>query len=187
MKIAIISDIHDNFPNLILALRKIKELKADKILFLGDFMNNGVARLLSAAPIPVFGVWGNNDGDKVAITMTSLKEGSMLKMSENVYESLEIEGRKIFITHYDDLAPLVARSGDFDAVFYGHNHIKTITKLGKCIVINPGEISAHKTGKATMAIYDTKTNEGEIIEIAGSITLKTKDFKDYLQEVKNIA
>jgi len=94
MKIAIISDIHENIHNLILALEEIEKKKAKKILFLGDFMNNGVAQVLAASKIPVFAIWGNNDGDKVAITKTSLADGSNMEVSGEHYDSVEIDGRK---------------------------------------------------------------------------------------------
>ena len=74
----------------------------------------------------------------------------------------------------------MARSGDFDVIFYGHDHIYNIEKIGDCLVVNPGEISAHKTGKATFAIYVTKTNEVEIIILKNSINVKTQEVKRLL-------
>ena len=58
-------------------------------------------------------------------------------------------------------------------MFYGHNHEKNIEKIGSCIVVNPGEISAHKTKEASLAIYDTVKNDAAIMTLDGSITLKT--------------
>ncbi len=185
MKIAVISDIHENFHNLILALKEIKSLKCEKILFLGDYMNNGIAKVLAASEIPVFAIWGNNDGDKVAITKTALTQGSNLEVGFETWDFLEIDGRKIFLTHYPMLAKPMAKSGEYDAVFYGHNHEKNIDASGKCIIVNPGEISAHKTGKATFAVYDTKTNKAEIITIKDSITTITDDSKNKLDSLKS--
>jgi predicted phosphodiesterase len=84
---------------------------------------------------------------------------------------LEIDGRKIFLTHYPMLAKPMAKSGDFDAVFCGHNHTFHKEKVNNCLLVNPGEISAHKSGKATFAIYDTTTNKAEIIELQGAISV----------------
>jgi len=73
MKVAIISDIHDNFHNLILVLKKIREDQDIKrIIFLGDFINNGIAKILAGSDIAVHAIWGNNDGDKSILTKTSL-------------------------------------------------------------------------------------------------------------------
>jgi len=182
MKIAIISDIHDNFHNLVLALQEIEKEKAERILFLGDYINNGIAKVLAASNIPIFAIWGNNDGDKVAITKTALAEGSNLSVGFENYDNIEIDGRKIFLTHYPMIAKSMAKSGDYEAVFYGHNHIKNKEQIGDCLVVNPGEISAHKTGEATFAIYDTKTNDAKIISIENAISTKTKESDEYLEK-----
>ena len=184
MKVAIISDIHENFHNLILTLIELEKLKIERILLLGDLMNNGIAKILAASLIPVFGIWGNNDGDKIAITKTSLRPGSNLEMGFGTYDFLEIDGRKLFLTHYPLLAKSMAKSGDFDAIFYGHDHKKNIDTFGKCLILNPGEISGHKTGEATFAVYDTSTNEAEIKIINNSMSLKTKTVDNYLEKNK---
>lgn len=184
MKLAIISDIHENFHNLVLFLNEVKKYNVEKIIFLGDFMNNGIAKTLSKSTIPVISIWGNNDGDKVAITKTALEEGSNLTVGFDTFDFLEFDKRKIFITHYPLLAKPMARSGDFDAVFYGHDHQKNIDKIKKCIIVNPGEISAHKTGIASFAIYDTKSNTAKIIDLKNTVTTKTKEATKHLNDVQ---
>ena len=161
MKIGIISDIHENFHNLILALKKMKEEKVEQIICLGDLMNDGIAKVLSISATPVFMVWGNNDGDRVVLTKTSSRAGSNLVSSINTYDFLEYDNRKIFVTHFQDLAIPMARSGMFDAIFCGHTHISQIEQVGKCLIVNPGEISAQRTGTASLAIYDTTLHESQ--------------------------
>ncbi len=179
MKIAVISDIHENLHNLILFLEQAKQGGVEQIICLGDLMNNGVAKVLASSSIPVFTIWGNNDGEKVAVTKTSLAESSNLTVGFDTFDILEFAGRKIFVTHYPTLAKPMARSGDFDAVFYGHNHEKNLDQIGKCVVANPGEISAHKTGVASYVMYDTETNVAEIFVLEDSITLKTDEVSEY--------
>lgn len=183
MKIAIISDIHENFHNLILALKHIKKFHVKKIIMLGDLINPAIAKVLVASEIPVFAIWGNNDGDKVAITKASLSKGSNLEMGFDTYDFLELGGRKLFLTHYPLLARSMAKSGDFDAVFYGHDHKKNLDRVGNCIIVNPGELSAHKTGKATFAIYDTDSNTAEIIELRKTVSTKTKESEEHLEKM----
>ncbi|NTW14411.1 MAG: metallophosphoesterase [Candidatus Moranbacteria bacterium] len=182
MKIAVISDIHDNTHNLVLAFGDIRERGVGKIFFLGDFINNGIARMLAAASIPVFAIFGNNDGDKAALTRTSLSEGSSLTLSENVYHILEEDGKRIFLSHYPDIALSMARSGDFDAVFYGHNHDRHEERVGECLLANPGEISAHKTGTATYFVYDTERNEITFVELEGIVSVRTDIVDEYSKE-----
>lgn len=182
MKIAIISDIHENFHNLTLFLNEVEQYNAEKILFLWDFMNNGIAKLLASAPIPVYAIRGNNDGDKVAITKTALTKWSNMEVWFDTFDIIEIDNRKLFLTHYPMLAKPMAKSWDFDAVFYGHDHMANLDQINDCIIVNPWEISAHKTSKSTFAIYDTKTNKAEIIELTWTISTKTEDSDNYRQD-----
>jgi len=183
MKVAIISDIHDNSHNLVLFFKKIEKLNIEKVIFLGDFINNGIAKILAASRIPVFAIWGNNDGDKVAITKTSMIQDSNLEMGSTVFDFIEIENRKIFLTHYANIAKSMAKSGDFDAVFYGHNHKKNIEVINDCLLVNSGEISAHKTNQASFAIYDSKTNTAELFELEDSVSVKTDQAKEYIADL----
>ena len=179
MNIAIISDIHENFHNLILALESMATHNIEQILCLGDLMNSGIAKILAAQDIPTYMIWGNNDGDKVEITLAAKREGSALSVSTNIYGFLELDGKKLFLSHYDDLAKPMAMSGEYDAVFFGHNHIQSTEKVNNCWVVNPGELAALKTRKATYAIYDTLSNEIQIIELQNSVSLKTEKMEAY--------
>lgn len=182
MKISILSDIHENFHNLILALQDAEKREVEYIICLGDLMNTGIARILSIQKVPVYLIWGNNDGEKVDIMRASFKDNSNLDVSLSTYDFLELGGKKIFITHYDDLAKPMADSGRYDAVFYGHDHLKSITKIKDSWVVNPGEICAQKTGISSYAIYDTSTNEIELIELKDIVTLKTDFVDQYMKD-----
>jgi uncharacterized protein len=174
MKIAIISDIHDNHHNLKQFYEKAKELKAERIICLGDFINPGIIKFLAKSEIPVFSIWGNNDGEKCLIMRVALEKDSNLTISDKIYDFLEVDGKKIFLTHYGDIAESMARSGDYVAVFHGHTHDKSKEKIGNCLLLNPGELSTHKTGIASFAIYDTETNDADIIEIENPLITKWK-------------
>jgi len=181
MRIAVISDIHENFHNLIRSLEEMENRGVEQILCLGDLMNAGVAKILAHHSIPTFLIWGNNDGEKVDIVKASYREGSQLTVSLNTYDFLELGGKKIFISHYDDLAKPMAESGRYDAVFFGHNHIASEEKVENCHLINPGEICAQKSGKSTMAIYDTEKNNVEMIELENIISLKSDLVDEYFR------
>lgn len=181
MLVAVIADIHENFHNLILALKMCEERKVEQIICLGDLMNSGIAKVLAMQDIPCFMVWGNNDGEKVEITLASQRPNSQLTISNNVYDFLEIDGRKLFLSHYHDLANPMAKSGTYDAVFFGHTHVPSIDHIGNCLVVNPGEISAAKTGKATFALYDSTDNTAEMLTIENAISLKSELVMDYFK------
>ena len=183
MKIAIISDIHENIYNLISFYEQIKNENIEQILCLWDLMNNWIAKVLAFSNIPVHMIWWNNDWDKVAITKTSLSEKSLLTTSSTVFDSLEIDWKRIFLTHYPNLAKSIAKSNDYDIVFYWHNHISSETKIWNCLIVNPWEISSHKTWKSSFAIYDTEDNTIKIIEVKDYINSKNEKVDAYRKKM----
>ena len=184
MKIAVISDIHENYHNLILFIKEIqKHGDVEQIICLGDFINGGIVKILANLNIPTLAIWGNNIGSKTEIMQTVLANDNFTINSDETFDFAEFDGRKCFLTHYPSLAQPMVKSGDFDVVFYGHDHICNVEKVNDCLIVNPGEISAHKTGKATFALYDTEMNDAKIITLKNSINVKTREVKDYLKEI----
>jgi len=54
-------------------------------------------------------------------------------------------------------------------VIYGHTHQTDLSKIGKTLLINPGECGGWLTGKSTIALLDIKTWEAKIVELTNSI------------------
>ena len=183
MKVAVFSDIHENSHNLVLALEEFQKLKVEKILLLWDFVSPLVAQILTSSPIPVFAIWGNNDGDKVSIVRKSLTSWSNLEIWIDVFDTIVLDWRNIFLTHYPLLAKPMAKSWDFDAVFYGHDHKHNMDKINDCIIVNPGELGAHKFWRASFVIYETKTNIAELIFLDSFISLQSEKVDAYLQDI----
>ena len=64
MKVAIISDIHDNAHNLVLALKQIEKDGIDTLICLGDLINPVNVKIMGNSGIKtIFCILGNNDGD----------------------------------------------------------------------------------------------------------------------------
>lgn len=183
MKIAIISDIHENNYNLVSFYEYIEDKNIEQILCLWDIMNNWVAKLLAFSWLPVHMVWGNNDWEKVAITKTSLHKNSKLTVAATSFDTIEIDNKKIFLSHYPMLAKPMAKSWDFDVVFFGHTHKKMITEQRGCLIVNPWELSAHKTWTATFAIYDTQHNSAEIINLEDFKNMKFDKVSEYRKNI----
>lgn len=181
MKVAIISDIHENFHNLIKTLDECERRNVGRIFCLGDLINPGIAMVLSKSKISVYSLWGNNDGDKVMILSFANAPGSNLEMANYSYAFVDVDGKNGFISHFDDLARPMAKSGEFDFVFYGHDHKKQVEHVGECVLVNPGEVSAQLRGEATFAIYDTNEHDAEIISIPDPISLRSDTTERYFK------
>ena len=80
------------------------------------------------------------------------------------FGKLELAGKKIFFLHHNGLAREIAENGNYDVVFYGHNHLKKIETVGKTLFVNPGELMGKKANPS-IAVYDTETNTAEIVEL----------------------
>lgn len=160
MKVGIISDTHDNIENIKKMIKKLKENSVDVIIHCGDFCSPFSVKMLAEIEVPIHAVWGNNDGDKITILKVKPKNITI----HGILGEVEIGGRKFGITHYPEVGKLMALSGKYDVVCYGHTHHTKIEKVGKCLLINPGEITT-LLGKSTFVIYDTSTEETKTIEI----------------------
>ncbi|MDH4330040.1 MAG: YfcE family phosphodiesterase [Candidatus Moranbacteria bacterium] len=183
MKIAVISDIHDNFHNMVCAVEEIEKRDVEYVLCLGDLVANGIAKILAKLNVPVLLIWGNNIGDKVQVMNTAFESKGKLTVSEKTYDSIELGGRKLFLSHYPDLANPIAASGEFDAVFFGHTHKKSQEKLGDCLVLNPGEIGTMVVSEASFAVYDTKTNEAEFVVLDDTVVIRTDKVEEYMKNI----
>ena len=165
MKIAIISDTHDNIANIKKALDYINGQKITELIHCGDV----------CAPITMVEIAeqfkgninlciGNVDGDPFRM-LQRVQDGKApnVTIHQEVGE-FTIDGKKIAINHYPKIAKALAKTGDYDLVFYGHNHKPWVEKIGKTQLVNPGNV-ANIINAPTLAIYDTVTDNLELIKL----------------------
>lgn len=172
MKILVVSDIHENFNNLSRVLEKIPELGVEKIFCLWDLINGWIWRLLAKQDIPTHLIWWNNDGNKTWVMKAFYEADNGSVIANNEFDTCEIDGKRIFLTHYPIIAKSVAKSWDYDVVMYGHDHLHRQEMTQDCLLLNPWEISAHKTNTCTYAVYDTLTHSAEILTLDNPISTK---------------
>ncbi|MBI3559058.1 YfcE family phosphodiesterase [Candidatus Gottesmanbacteria bacterium] len=166
MKIALISDIHDNEHNLREAIKVIKENNINEIIALGDYCYPGIIRYFISTGLKFRGIFGNNDGDRAGMMQDAMKNNGQVVLARGEFDEYEIDSSKIFVTHYPQIAEEMASSGKYNVVFYGHDHIFRSEKLANgCLIFNPGEISGLKTGAVSLGIWDSVSHEGSKIEI----------------------
>lgn len=171
MLIGIISDTHDNLDNIALTITWLKNRKIDTLLHCGDIC----APITLAKTIiePFAGaihlVFGNVDGDRYLIGKRVAESGRDNITIHGELGELEIDGKKIGMNHYPDIAKRLAESGAYDLVCFGHNHQQSYAKVGTTHLVNPGTV-AGIFGTAAFAVYDTT---------ADTVTLHT------LEELRN--
>ncbi len=157
MKLGVMSDSHDNIPNVKRAVALFNEMGVDLVVHAGDFIAPFAIAPLADLNCRVVGVFGNNDGERVILAQRFEAIG---EVHPNL-ASVSLGGRRIAVMHYPELAIPIAKSGDYDLVIYGHTHEIDIRKE-KSLLLNPGETSGWTTGRSTVAVVELEALEATI-------------------------
>ncbi len=162
MQIAVISDSHDNIWKLERAIPHLEN--ADVVLHCGDLISPFmIKKLADGLPgKPIHFVWGNNDGDRRLLAALADQSGHIKAHGE--FASLELDGHRIWINHYPEVARAIAESGKYDLVCYGHDHTAYEERIGNTLLLNPGEIMG-LNGQSTLAILTDRMQKVLWIEI----------------------
>jgi putative phosphoesterase len=159
MHIGIMSDTHDNMPQIKKAVRLFNERKVDHVIHAGDFTSPFTFRVLKDLQCAFTGIFGNNDGDKLLLHRMS--EGRIF----NQPHIFELAGKRIVVIHEHQIAGALADSGHYDLVICGHTHKAEVRKAGAALVVNPGEAGSWLYGKSTVAIANLADMKAEIVTL----------------------
>lgn len=163
MKVVVVSDIHDHRDNLWKLIDNIKKYAPDFLILLWDYWAPGtIIRNLLRLWIPTYAIRWNNDWEIYKTMQLFFEHKDYAHIARRNYDRLELDNKKVFLTHYHDLALPMASTWLYDAVFFGHNHTSSQQMIGNCLLANPGAILWDKT-PASFAIRDTQTNIFDII------------------------
>jgi putative phosphoesterase len=161
MKIAVMSDAHDNIWNVEKALQRLDGV--DALVFCGDLCAPFTLKMLADGfKGPVHAVRGNNDGDVYLLMKVAQQAGNVTLYIEAMAQ-ISVGDKKIAAVHYDHLADAIAPSHRFDAVFFGHSHQAVKRWEGRTLVLNPGEVMG-RFGKPSFALYDAEKHDAEFVE-----------------------
>ena len=156
MKIGIISDTHDDMGAVKQALNILATRGCGFLIHAGDLCSPFIARLIKDSGIPHAAVFGNNDGDRIAL--------SRVMDITPAPRPLVVEGMRMVVFHEPFINDFVDPSAT-DLLVYGHTHIKDVTVRNGMTVVNPGTLAGVLAEGRTFALYDSNTKEVEIIEI----------------------
>jgi putative phosphoesterase len=163
MRVAVVSDIHDNIWKLAGILANIREDGAQALIVCGDLCAPFTLQTIAegfGGPIHV--VFGNNDGDQFLLSRVAGRHNHITL--HGVYAELTFDDRLVAVTHYPDIGRRLAASGDFAAVFYGHSHQAEQLQRGACVALNPGEVMG-RLGRSTYGLYDTVAGQAAIHDL----------------------
>ncbi|MFN7160088.1 MAG: YfcE family phosphodiesterase [Candidatus Gracilibacteria bacterium] len=167
MNILTISDTHDRISHIEKVLEETKTRDIGMIIHCGDLVEPETLSAFKNVKVPIYYVFGNNEGREEEIVKTCEKMGInyFLDMGEFV-----VDGRKIVITHYPKVAKSLAAFGNFDLILFGHSHNRYKEQLPNGgWYVNPGNLAGLRED-AHYAIYDTTAHSVEIIKLQARIT-----------------
>jgi uncharacterized protein len=157
MKLAVISDIHDNLVNLNKFLAWCRENSLEKIICCGDVTNGETLGILAEEfGKEIFLVRGNMeiyDEEEIGPYQNYTYGGQLAVW--------EIGGKKIGVCHEPFLIDQVLAKGKCEIIFYGHTHKPWIEEKNGIQLVNPGTLGGVFT-RATFAFYDTASGKLEL-------------------------
>ncbi len=160
MLIGILSDTHDRVDAAAAAVVALKSARAEHYLHCGDV--GGEQVLDQLAGLNAAFVWGNNDWDRAGLHRYATE---LNIQCFGVFGEIELGGKRIAITHGDDLRSVrrVLDGQAHDYLLLGHSHLKADIRVGCVRVINPGAL--HRAREKTVATLDTTTDTLRFITI----------------------
>ena len=165
MKAGILSDTHDQRAFAEVALALFRQEGVGVILHLGDVCRPDTIAAFRDCGIPLIGVFGNNDYDKEGLQAVS---GNAFHPGPHMPE---IDGRKILMSHsFDELQEEIGEGGRYDLILFGHTHRPLEMRMGRALIVNPGEGCGFLSGRPTCAVIDLATMEARILEIRPGVT-----------------
>lgn len=166
MKIAVISDCHDNISRIKQVLEIVKNEKIDVIISCGDLGNpSTIDEIINNFEGKFYTCLGNADIGLDNINNKNVKVFPKIGL-------IKLEGKKIYFVHKkEDIYLNLNEFKNADIIFYGHDHkpwIETIKiknlKLKNIYIANPGNV-AGLIYPSTFAIYNLENNKLKLIKL----------------------
>ncbi len=136
MIIAVLSDLHDNLACWQIISRTLRAEHIEVLVICGDTCAPAtLERMAQDFPGTIHTVYGNV-ADRDLETSVAAKYEHIIHHGDR--GGFEMHGTRIGFVHYPAVAETMAKSGEFDLVCYGHDHLKRWAKMDDCFLLNPG-------------------------------------------------
>lgn len=171
MKIAIISDTHDNLENMKKAVQWLNSQGIKEMIHCGDIASKEtITELSKLFQGNIYAVLGNMDRDYLTqeevegLGLKNFKISAPSAGSGSSRGEVELSGHKFGFTHFPEDAKKTlrqAQGGSFKIMFYGHTHKPWEENYEGTKLVNPGNL-AGLLHKATFAVYDIENDRLEL-------------------------
>lgn len=153
MRIGIVSDTHDQLRNVASIVAIFEAARVARVVHTGDITQPKTLRAFAALPVPLVGVYGNNDREREGLERACAETGASFVDGPR---ELVWAGRRVLVIHDPkELAP--ARLRGCDLLLHGHEHRPTHERRDGVLVVNPGECAGHLKGHNAVGVLDLET------------------------------
>ncbi len=171
MKIAIISDVHNNISNLKKVINYCKINYIKKIICCGDLASKETLDYFcNNFPGEIYYVFGNMDDAFLKTELFGgIKESAVNYKNAKVFRyvgNLKIKNKNILFVHFPDMARKLCQKEKCDVVFYGHTHKPWEEYVEKCKMLNPGNV-ANEFYPPSFAVWNIDENSFILVKING--------------------
>ncbi len=166
MKIAIISDVHNNTTNLQKVLVYCKQNEIKTIICCGDLASMETLDYLNDNfSGEIYYCFGNMDDDQIKNYNFEAKyKNTWIYKNYGEADFGSPASKIVAFVHYPDTARKLAASGKYNFVFYGHTHKPWEEINNNCKVLNPGNV-AGEIYPPTFAVWKTENDKFELIRM----------------------
>lgn len=158
MRIALLSDTHNNWNALDTVVESPPARDCDVAFFAGDLTRPKGVLKLAEFPGPVHMVVGNMDSKIDAIWAEADDTDNVIYHGEVC--DIDRSGVRIFMYHHPEKVEMEARESTYDLCVHGHLHEFRHETKGDTHLINPGALT-RRSSQPEWAIFDTETESVE--------------------------
>ena len=160
MRIGVVSDTHNNLPNVARIVELLNGARVERVVHTGDITQPKTLDAFALLEAPLIGVWGNNDeGERPELESAARRHGF------DFYDpplELHWAERRLVVVH---------DPRDFDhalrphhhLALHGHTHLRTEDRSNGTFIFNPGECAGHMLGQNAVGVVDLASLEVELL------------------------
>ncbi|HTO71417.1 MAG TPA: YfcE family phosphodiesterase [Myxococcota bacterium] len=159
MRVGVISDTHDNARNVARIVEVLRGARVERVIHTGDITRPATLELLAELAVPVFGVFGNNDTERDALSGVAARHGFALA---DPPLHLHWAGRHVTVVHDRAAHPELADGGR-DVLLHGHDHRRSLERRNGVLIFNPGECAGWLEGRNAVGVLDLVRLDADVL------------------------
>ena len=158
MRVGVVSDTHNNLKNVRTIVELFNAEGVDRVIHTGDISQAKTLEVLACLDAPLFGVFGNNDQEREALTQAIERYGFAFQDPPLHLNWCE---RSIIVVH--DPLEFEGHLADQELALHGHTHRYRLETSGNLVVFNPGECAGMMAGRNAIGVVDLRTLECRVL------------------------